>query len=312
MRLSKKVLTLFLSAVLLVTSLTGCGGSKKTEKAAAEPTLPAATEEILSARSVREGIQTVMAVSLSDRDLADSAGGFRNANQADMLMLLIIDESRGRTTALQVNPDTVVPFTAPGTSDAVEIPLGEIYSYGSGGSDSCLNLQKAVSKLLGGIKIDHYMIFAQGALGIANDTLGGLEVDVPADLAEAYPEFTQEEPVRLAGEQANVFFSFRAVDDVTNQFHMARQQQFIAALYGPFTKSMQQDDFLTKLTMKLGDRLDTDLALSQMVQLMEVMESCQLDETIETLPGEAKQEDGQYRYRVNADGVNRLVERLFY
>ena len=67
----------------------------------------------------------------------------------------------------------------------------------------------------------------------------------------------------------------------------------------PFVAKMQDDDFLTKLTMKLGDRLSTDLALSQMVQLMEVMDASELVETIEVLPS-------------SSEGINRIIEKLFY
>lgn len=309
MNLPKKAAALFLAVPLLLTMLTGCGGGKKAREMPSETTLPPVTES--PERAVRDGVQTVLAISLRPFEQADAAG-FRNGSQADMLMLLVIDETRGRTTGLQLNPDTMVSFTAPGTQEPLELPLGEIYSYGSGGSDSCLSQQKAVSKLLGGLKIDHYMILSQDSIGIINDLLGGLEVKLPEALAEQYPEAGEAGAVRLTGQQAIGLFGYREDADVSGQLHMACQQQFMMALYGPFTRSMQDDNFLTKLTMQLGDRLNTDLALSQMVHLMEVMEACQLVDTIVTLPGEARQEDGQYRCRVDPEKVEPILEDLFY
>lgn len=313
MRLTKIITAFLLSSALLAASLTGCVRSAPyAESAAVEIASASETVAALMARSARKGIQTILVVSLSSYDPISGAEGFRNGSWADMLMLMVIDKNLGKATALHVNPDTLVPFKAPGTSETIEIPLGEVYSYGSGGSDSCISQMKAVSNLLDGVKIDHYMIFAQGAIGIVNDTLGGLELEAPEDFSEKYPEFEQGEYVHLTGERAVTFFCYRDVGDDSNELHMARQRQFMAALYGPLTRNMQQDGFLTKLTMQLGDRLDTDLALSQMVQLMEVMESCQLDETILTLPGSLEQKNGQYGYRVKADGVSQLVEFLFY
>ena len=285
MRLSKKVTALLMGATLLAASLAGCAKDSRSEMPTTETTCPTETAAILPARAERDGIQTVLAVSLNAFVL--ETGGYRNGNQADMLMLMVIDESLGRVTALQVNPDTIVSFA------------GEVVSYGSGGSDSCLNLLKAVSNLLGGIKIDHYMIFPQGAIEIVSDAMGGLTVTVPEDFAEEHPEFTSGEQALLTGKQAEDFFGFRDPADTSNQLHMARQQQFVTALYMPFVAKMQEDDFLTKLTMKLGDRLSTDLALSQMVQLMEVMDASELVETIEVLPS-------------SSEGINRIIEKLFY
>lgn len=305
MRVSKKVSAFFLAAALLAAALAGCG---REAGETAEPDT-SETEMTRPAETARQGIQTMLAVRLSDFDPADSSAAFRNQNQADMLMLMVVDEARGRTTAVQVNPDTLVSFTPPGKTEAVEIPLGQVYSYGSAGSDSCLALRKAVSELLGGIQIDYYMIFAQGAIGIVSDVMGGLEVIVSEDFSEQYPEFVPGETALLTGEQAEDFFGFRDDGDVSNERRMARQQQFLTAVYSPFVEHMQQDDFLTRLTMQLGDRLVTDLALSQMVQLMEQMEKSELAETIVTLPGRVETEDGGYR--VNPEALDRMTAELF-
>lgn len=307
MGLSKKLSALLAATALLASLLTGCGQTApKTAETTMEPavTVPAGT--------AREGVKTLLAVSLRDFSPADSAPAFRNSNQADMLMLLVVDEKLGRTTGVQVNPDTMVSFTPPGKTEAVEVPLGEVYSYGSAGSDSCLALLKAVSELLGGVKIDHYMIFAQGAIGIVSDAMGGLEVTVSEDFSARYPQFAPGELATLNAEQADAFFGFRDDADESNRLHMARQQQFMTAVYGPFTEHMQQEDFLTRLTMQLGDRLMTDLALSQMVKLMEKMEATELVETIVTLPGSGAWEDGRYSYRVDAAALDQILKELFY
>lgn len=287
----KRLLSL-VCGICLILSIAGC--ARKNGQGSQQN-----TESLPAAKSVREGIRTVLAVSLKAFEPNES-GGFRNESQADMLMLMVIDEGRGKTTAVQINPDTMVSFSPSGTTEARQIPLGEVYSYGSGGSDSCLQQLKAVSKLLGGVKIDHYMIFSQGAIGVVSDEMGGITVTMSEDFGKAHPEFTPGEQVRLTGGQADAFFAFRAPEDASNQLHMARQQQFMTALYLPLMEKIrQQEDFLPKLTMKLGDQLSTDLTLSQMVQLMETMESCKLDKTITVLP-EAPEE------------MAPLLEKLFY
>lgn len=299
----KKDICLILVISLVLMLFAGCGKSKDLNET---QTIAETTEE---AWRQREGIQTLLIMGLDQ--MAVPSGSYRNGCKADMLMLLVIDEEQGKTTALQVNPDTVVSFTAPGTSDASEIPLGFVYSYGSGGSDSCLNQRKAVSKLLGGISIDHYMTFTVDSIAIVNDMLGGITVSVTEDLRNAYPEVAAEEKLTLSGAMASDYFRFRSEEDITNESHMERQQQYIAGMFVPFMESAKSDDFLTKLTLRLGDGFGTDLTLSQMMQMMELLGTYQLEENIMTLKGDADRVDGEYQFHMDADSLNQTLEILF-
>ena len=122
----KRLLSL-VCGICLLWSIAGCarkngqGGLQSTESLPAE-------------KSVREGIRTVLAVSLKAFEPNES-GGFRNESQADMLMLMVIDEGRRQTTAVQINPDTMVSFSPSGTTEARQIPLlddGEKSGHGGG------------------------------------------------------------------------------------------------------------------------------------------------------------------------------------
>lgn len=294
----KRITALILSLLLLMT-ITGCAQDKSTAVTTAPTTPP---------KQLRNGLQTFLIASLKEFTPEGNSIAYRNSSKADMLMLMVLDESSKTITSLQLNPDTLVSFTPQGTHDALEIPLGETYSYGSGGSDSCLNLMKSMSSLLGGVSLQHYMFFTLDAVGIVNDLIGGVDVEITDDI----PGFTKGETVHLSGSATTDYFDFRAASDVDNSGHMGRQQQYIAKSYTPFTQNMQQENFLTRLTVKLGERMDTDMTLSQMAQLMELMGSCTLDETIHTLSGTAEAADGQFRFRADADSVNSTLNTLFF
>lgn len=307
--LLKKAICILLSAVMLAALVSGCGKLAGAAENSAEETTAVTT---VPARQVKDGIQTLLVICLDAFDAPSDSGAYRNGNRADLILLMVIDEALGKTTALQLNPDTMVPFTPPGAYEALEVPLGLVYSYGSGGSDSCLSGSKAVSNLLGGIPIDHYMTFTMDSIPIVNDMIGGVTVDITDDFPEEYPALQKGENVTLSGESAAAFFRFRADDDVDNEAHMERQRGYMAGLYSPFLKNAGQENFLTKLTLQLGERFTTDLTLSQMMQMLQSLETYPLDENILTLRGTAEISDGEFHFHADTDWLNQTAERLFF
>ena len=82
----KTAAALSLSLLLLLSILSGCA---KTGAPATEP-----PQTTAPAPKVREGLQTILIASLKEFS-PDKASGYRNAQQADLLMLLIVDEKEG-------------------------------------------------------------------------------------------------------------------------------------------------------------------------------------------------------------------------
>ena len=279
--------------LLLLFALMGCTKAGKP----VETTIPETTAMDLITQ--REGIRTILVGVLDRYDTGTESGSFRNAQRADLLMLMIIDDLQKNTTVLQLNPDTIVSAAVPGSAETVQIPVGLAYSYGSGGSDSFLSASKAISNLFGGIRLDHYMIFTMDAIAAANDMLGGI----------ALPESGNAEP--LSGQEVVEYLRYRDEADVDNSDHMNRQQQYMMAFYPPFTANAQNDDFLAQLTLKMGEGMSTDLTLSQMVQMMDLLGSYELNDSVVTLTGNADADNGGYRFYPDEAALKQTVESLF-
>lgn len=287
--------------------LPGCQRSAQSVSESEE--IPVTTEP---AQVEREEIQTLLVSCLEPMDVPQNSGAYRNGNKAGFCLLLIMDEKQGKTSAIQLDPGTMVSFLAQGMQEPVEIPLSMVFSYGSGGSDSCLNHSKAVSELLGGVFIDHYMTFTVDALPIVNDLIGGVAVPAAEDLPSELAGLVQEGSLTVSGEQAVEYFTYRGDRDLSNEARMERQNLYIRGLYTPFLKNAQDDNFLTKLTMQLGDRLSTDLTLSQMVQMMDTLQAYKLDETVVRLEGISEEVDGEFQFRVNSDSLKQVLDTYFY
>ena len=292
-----------LLAVLLLTVLQGCG---KTE-ISAETQAPTAAPETQPPRQVREGIQTVLISCTEAYDLGEGAGGFRNGNRANFMMLMVIDGQSGLITPVQMNPDSRVSFSIPGKPDKTDMPIGIVCSYGSGGSDSSLNLLGAASGLLGGVRIDHYLTFTMDAVSMVNDSIGGVGISDPAFFGDP-----SEDAVQLSGVDAVAYFSFRESEDADNKNRMERQHRYMRALYEPFLQKAQDDEFLSDLLLQLGDNMATDLTLSQLILMFETFENYAMEKDVVTVPGKLESAGDSVCYVVDTDAVETVVNQLFY
>ena len=275
-RITKPIITVLLAAAILL-SLSGFGWKQAKDRASLE----AVTETTSPVTQTPSGVQTMLLMSLTDYQVPGSVKTLRNDRQADFIVLMTIDADANTTTAVQIDPDIAVPFQHQGAAKAEIMPLGEVFTYGSGGSDSNLNILMAVSKLMDNVKIDHYMTFDADSVSIMTDMLGGVTVKITDSFPEAYPELAKGGNVCLDGKNADIFFNYVAPEDSDNTSHMRRQQEFIKGVYGPFSSGAGQEEFVTQLSMKLGEKMNTDLTLSQMLKLMEALQEYKLGDDIQ-------------------------------
>ena len=298
MTLRRKI-SLLLAALALLTAMQGCKNSKPD----AETQAPTVAEATQPPRKMREGIQTVLICCTEDYDLSEEPGGFRNENRVNFMMLMVIDERAGIITPVQINPDSRVTFSIPGKGEKTDMPIGAVCSYGSGGSDSSLNLLGAVSGLLGNVRIDHHMTFTMDAVSMVNDSIGGVSVPVSAYFGDL-----EEETVLLSGADAVAYFSTRDGADITNEDRMNRQHQYMRSLYTPFLQKAQDDEFLSDLLLRLGDNMATDLTLSQLILMFETFEQYAMAQEVTVVPG-AVESAG---FVVDADGLVAIMDRLIF
>ena len=272
----RRKIALVLAAFVLLTTLQGC----KNTNTYPETQAPTVAEETQPPRQMRQGIQTVLICCTENYDLTEEPGGYRNENRANFMMLMVIDEQAGIITPVQLNPDSLVSFSIPGKAEKTEMPIGAVCSYGSGGSDSSLNLLGAVSDLLGDARIDHHMTFTMDAVSMVNDSIGGVRVP-----ASAYFGDLAEDAVQLSGAEAVAYFASRDAADATNEERMARQHQYMRSLYSPFLQKAQDDEFLSDLLLRLGDNMATDLTLSQLILMFETFEKYAMSPEVVVVPG---------------------------
>lgn len=277
-KLTRRIAVALLPTVMLL-PFAGCG-AKATVEATSENTSEASTPAVTQASSA---VQKILLISLTDYQVPDVATTLRNDRQADFIMLMTIDAEAGTTTAVQLDPDISVQFQPQGATTAESMPLGEVYTFGSGGSDSNLSLLTSVSRFMDGVEINHYVTFDSDAVRVVADMLGGTTVDITDSFPEEYPELAKGGSVCLDGDSAYTYFNYISPGEGNNRSHMRRQQEFVKAVYAPFAANSGQEEFVTQLFMKMGDKLNTDLTLSQTINMMETLQKYELDDSIQMI-----------------------------
>lgn len=327
-KITLRAVTIALSVIFLW-NLSACGQKQEAGMPSAQAsqtqlpseTEPAAQEGVVeyngSAYRLREDQQTVLIMGLDKYERPENSIGYTNKLQADFLMVLVIDETAGECQVLQLNRDTMTEIRRLGIGGAgAGTFIGQLalaHTYGSGGSDSCLNAAKAVSTLLGGVKIDHYVSITMEAVGKINDAVGGVTLTLMDDFSDIDPSMQAGQEVTLEGDQALTYVRSRAgLEDSSNLHRMERQQQYMSAFYAEFEERSREDEnFLAKTLLEVSDDFVSDCTINQLSTLGKLLESCTMD-PIRTIEGEAVLGEEFIEFYVDADSLQDTIFALFY
>lgn len=201
-----------------------------------------------------------------------------NTQQSDFLMLLVLDKTRNTCTVLPLNRDTMTQINALGLAgESIGSFTGQLalaHTYGSGGLDSGYNTVQAVSDLLYGVQIDHFITVTMDAVAVLNDLAGGVTVLVEDDFSNVTDQLPQGQEVHLTGSLALTYVrSRRSVADQTNINRMARQKTYLEALYAQL-KAQPAETFSSKALLELSPYLVSDCSAAALAELyQEILDS---------------------------------------
>jgi len=262
----------------------------------------------------RPELETYLLMGVDKSGEAVSNGSYEGGGQADVQMVLVVDNANQTWQALQINRDTITDVPVRGVQGQVigfeteQIALA--YYYGDGGETSCENTELAVSRLLGDQTIDGYMSVRMDAVGILTDLVGGVPLTVTSDFSAIDPSLVQGETITLTGDKALTYVRSRwGVDDETNLARMARQRQYLTALE---EKLQQQDaEFAAKAYDALSDYMVTDIGSKTASKVGEKLKQYTQLELL-TIDGENLVEDEHWAYHLDEDSLQQTILQLFY
>ncbi|MBQ8600594.1 MAG: LCP family protein [Clostridia bacterium] len=262
-------------------------------------------------------VETILLGGVDNDGKIDLSGGNGSGGQADVLLLLVINNETKTIDKIQIDRDTMTQFTvlnenylAEGTQTA-QIALS--HAYGNGGSISCNNTVSAVENLLYGIDIDKYLFLNMGAIPTLNDFFGGVEVRIEDDFSAVDPTLVRWRRIKLNGTQAyNYIRARKEMNEPTNRNRLERIGNYMDGLTELIRTSISEGGVSAyTLYNELYDYMATSLAASEMTALVIETADYEMNETL--IPeGTFNEESELEEFYMDDAALKQLVIDLFY
>lgn len=262
----------------------------------------------------REGVESYLFMGIDVEGPAKGNKGYIGGGQADVQLLLVVDRFNRTWQVLQLNRDSMVEVPVlgvTGTEIGTEYQqLALAHSYGNGLENSCENNVTAVSRLLDNQKVNGYLALNMDAISIMNNAVGGVEVTVLDDFSQTDASLEKGKTITLTGTQALTYVRGRqGVGDETNLSRMARQEQYLNALY---TKvSNLSASAAVEVFQAVSDYMVTDMN-DQWVKLMDRLKEYTALEPLTIDGNNYLDEQGATAYQLDADSLQQTIIQLFY
>ena len=264
----------------------------------------------------RQDINVFLLMGIDKEGPVEESGSYNNDGAADTVMLLVFDEKDETFSIININRDTMLDMTILGIGGK---PAGTYYgqlalshTYGTGMEDSCENTRDAVSELFYGITIDHYLSMNMDAIGILNDLVDGVTVNVKEDFSAVDPTITQGE-LKLKGDQALSYVRMRKdVGDQLNVSRMERQNEYLDGFMEALkVKLVAYPNFVIQSYDEVYDYIVTDCSSKTLSSLMERYKDYTFKEMI-TLEGENKEGAAYMEFYPDEKALDELILSTFY
>lgn len=265
---------------------------------------------------LKENVESVLVLGL-DKFETDNPESYNNDKQADFLMLLVADHNSKTVTALHINRDTIANMNILGVAGdvvgSVKKQIALAHTYGNGKEMSCRNTADAVSDMLMGIQIDHYVSVTMDAVSVYNDFVGGVEVTVLDDFSGIDDTLVKDETVTLFGEHALNYVRTRyGLDDSSNSARMVRQRQYLEALYKKTLVCMENDDsFVINAGIKLAEYIVSDYTGNGLQELAERVSDYRFTEICE-VDGRNIRGEKHMEFYPSEKSIKETVVKIFF
>lgn len=266
---------------------------------------------------LKDDIETVLVMGVDKFEDTIDDSSYNNNQQADFLMLLIIDNANAECSAIHINRDTITDINVLGVAGekvgTVNRQIALAHTYGNGKEVSCRNTSDAVSALLNDIKIDHYVSLTMDSIAVFNDLVGGVEVAVLDNFTGVDDTLIQGENVTLYGEHAlNYVRSRYGMDDSSNNNRMMRQRQYIEALIQKTKQCVEKDEsFIVDTSLEMAEYIVSDFSTTKFQNFAEKISEYNFTE-IHSIEGEIKIGDEFVEFYPDEDALDALVVQMFY
>jgi len=263
----------------------------------------------------RQDVTVVMVLGIDQEGPVQASNSYINPGAADMVMLLVFDETNENCNVLYLNRDTMLDVSLLGVkgdyAGTRREQLALAHTYGSGLEDSCENVRSTLENFLQGVTIDYYISMNLDAMPLLNDAVGGVTVNVTDDFSEVDPSITMG-PTVLRGRQVLSYVQTRkGVGDQKNVSRMERQKEYINAFLQQYKSVDHSLEEMLAEYEKIEPYMVTDCSVNTLTGMLSRYKNYTLNEIV-TVEGENVIGEEYYEFYVDEEHLQQVVLDLFY
>lgn len=264
----------------------------------------------------RQDIRVFLVMGIDRAGPVSDSGSYMNSGAADVIAVMVFDETKKEYRILTLNRDTMCQLPVLGLNGkpagSITAQLALSHTYGNGLQQSCENTEKAVSDLLYGVYIDHYVSMNMDVVSILTDAVGGVKVDVKDDFSLIDDSIKKGELV-LNGEQAYKFVRTRkGVEDQLNISRMDRHAEYMEGFIDSFRMKIGNN---TTKAMDIYETVSpyivTNCSQQVMISLLNRFYDYDLVEVLSPSGNNVRGEEYMEFY-LDENALDELVLKLFY
>ena len=262
----------------------------------------------------KDDISTILFMGVDSREKSAVEGEFGGSNQADVLVLCVLDPDTRKISLISVSRDSMCEFDVmdengviTGTTHA-QIALS--YAYGDGGDLSCQLTTDAVSRLCYDLPISAYASIYMNGVGKLTDLVGGVTVTPN----ESFGPFRAGESVRITSANAETYLCHRDKTVEGNNGRMERQKGVILALAKAMLSKVRSDPTsILDVYEGVKQNVTTNVNTASMVYLARVASGMELDSDVRKVAGESQLgAENHAEYIVDETALYELILEIFY
>lgn len=267
----------------------------------------------------REDVLTFLVLGIDNWEVVSPAKDGISGGQSDALFLVAVDLKEEKINVISIDRNAIVLLDVYDSSGTYQYQgYGQItlqHGYGDGMEISCERTVNTVSRLFSGIPIHGYFSVNMGAIGVMNETVGGVEL-VSMDSFELPHFYVQEgETIRLGGIQAYHYLKYRDTSVPNSAAKRAERQKQYLNIFAEQALQQTRDDigFPIEFYESIKPFVVTDLELPEMIYLASEVSGYDFEQfQISSLPGETVMGEQFEEFYIDETAFFGLVTELFY
>lgn len=195
------------------------------------------------------------------------------AGQTDAIFVVSLNKTTGKVNIVGIPRNSMVNVDIYDAEnhkiDTVYDQICLQYAFAGGGTAGLERVKESVSELFYGMPIHGAFAVGYDAVGIINDMVGGIEVEVLEDLQKENKAFVRGKQLYLDGNLALAYVRSRNYGQVGSPtLRLKRQKQYITALINKTKEKVKENPLIVKdMYQAVSAYMNTDVTLEEVVYL---------------------------------------------